>query len=139
MLLFTTALALLVSAFNVRYRDTQHLVELGLLAWFWLTPIVYPAGAIAQKFADGRLVVRSVPDQPAGGHRPGLPAGALRGRRGRDRGREVRARRGHAILPDPGIAYYALRLGIVGAASLLLLYLSWRYFFNRSGDFAEEL
>ena len=43
--IFTTAVGLLVSAFNVRYRDTQHLVGLGLLAWFWLTPIVYPAAA----------------------------------------------------------------------------------------------
>ena len=34
-----------VSALNVRYRDVQHLLNLGLLVWFWMTPIVYPARA----------------------------------------------------------------------------------------------
>ena len=28
-------------AINVYLRDTQHLLEVALLAWFWLTPIVY--------------------------------------------------------------------------------------------------
>lgn len=37
------ALSVLLSAVNVYARDTEHLLELALLAWFWLTPIVYPA------------------------------------------------------------------------------------------------
>src|SRR5262249_27269932 len=45
-LLFTLALGLLVSALNVRYRDTAHLLELAMLAWFWLTPCVYAAGLV---------------------------------------------------------------------------------------------
>jgi hypothetical protein len=32
-----------------------------------------------------------------------------------------------------------VRLLIVGAVSLVLLYFTWRLFFRRSGDFAEEL
>src|SRR5207237_10466871 len=43
LLVFTAALSLYVSALNVRYRDVQHLVNIMLLAWFWLTPIVYPS------------------------------------------------------------------------------------------------
>ncbi|MGH9169167.1 MAG: ABC transporter permease, partial [Acidimicrobiia bacterium] len=35
LLVFTTALGLATSALNVRYRDTGHLVDLALLAWFW--------------------------------------------------------------------------------------------------------
>ena len=42
--LFTAALGILVSALNVRYRDTSHFVEIAMLAWFWANPILYPAG-----------------------------------------------------------------------------------------------
>ncbi len=35
------ALAVLLSAINVYLRDTQHLVEVLLTAWFWACPIVY--------------------------------------------------------------------------------------------------
>jgi ABC-2 type transport system permease protein len=35
------ALAVLLSAVNVYLRDTQHLMEIILTAWFWACPIVY--------------------------------------------------------------------------------------------------
>src|SRR4051812_20184636 len=41
LLLLTGALGILLSAANVYLRDTQHFLELALLAWFWMTPIVY--------------------------------------------------------------------------------------------------
>jgi ABC-2 type transport system permease protein len=40
-LLFGTALGLVLAATNVFLRDVQYLVEIGLLLWFWMTPIVY--------------------------------------------------------------------------------------------------
>ena len=45
-MVFTTALTFWVSAVNVRYRDVQHLIDLALLVWFWMTPIVYPGGLV---------------------------------------------------------------------------------------------
>jgi ABC-2 type transport system permease protein len=36
------AIAVLLSAINVYLRDTQHLIEVLLTAWFWACPIVYP-------------------------------------------------------------------------------------------------
>ena len=36
-----SAIAVLLSAVNVYLRDTQHLVEVILTAWFWACPIVY--------------------------------------------------------------------------------------------------
>ncbi len=39
--LFTSALAVIMSAVNVYLRDTKHLMEVLLQLWFWLTPIVY--------------------------------------------------------------------------------------------------
>ncbi|MGF1598266.1 MAG: ABC transporter permease [Acidimicrobiales bacterium] len=40
-LMVATGLGLLLSAINVYFRDVQHFLELGLLTWFWFTPIVY--------------------------------------------------------------------------------------------------
>jgi len=38
---FTTGLALLLATLNVFYRDTQHILSVIMLAWFFLTPIIY--------------------------------------------------------------------------------------------------
>jgi ABC-2 type transport system permease protein len=40
-IVLASALAILLSAANAYARDTTHLLDLLLLAWFWLTPIVY--------------------------------------------------------------------------------------------------
>src|SRR6266568_1977050 len=54
-LVFTVAMALLVSALNVRYRDVEHLLEILLLAWFWLTPIVYPIRVVQEQLVPKHL------------------------------------------------------------------------------------
>jgi ABC-2 type transport system permease protein len=36
---------------NVYFRDTQHLLEVVLMAWFWATPIVYSYRSIADRLA----------------------------------------------------------------------------------------
>ena len=41
LIVFMTALGLLLSVANVYLRDVEHLIELVLLFWFWTTPIVY--------------------------------------------------------------------------------------------------
>ena len=40
-IVLASALAVLLSAINVYLRDTQHLIEIVLTAWFWACPIVY--------------------------------------------------------------------------------------------------
>ena len=45
-LVFSTALALVLSALNVYLRDVQHLVEILLLVLFWASPIVYSTGFV---------------------------------------------------------------------------------------------
>lgn len=49
-IVFTLGLALLVSAANVYLRDVQHFVEVATMAWFWLTPIVYPIALVNNTF-----------------------------------------------------------------------------------------
>jgi ABC-2 type transport system permease protein len=39
--LFTASLAMVMSALNVYLRDVKHLMEVLLMLWFYLTPIVY--------------------------------------------------------------------------------------------------
>jgi ABC-type polysaccharide/polyol phosphate export permease len=40
--MFITGMALFLSTANVFYRDTQHILEVVLQAWFFLTPVFYP-------------------------------------------------------------------------------------------------
>jgi ABC-2 type transport system permease protein len=50
LLIVTCALSIGLAAVNVFARDTQHLLELVLLAWFWMTPVVYQFPTVANKF-----------------------------------------------------------------------------------------
>ncbi|MBT6201443.1 MAG: ABC transporter permease [Bacteroidetes Order II. Incertae sedis bacterium] len=54
--LFASAGALSLSALNVYYRDVQHLLEVTLLAWFWLTPIVYNHSLVASRLGSNDWV-----------------------------------------------------------------------------------
>jgi ABC-type polysaccharide/polyol phosphate export permease len=45
-LTFICGLAMFLSALNVFFRDVQHFTEIALMAWFWMTPIVYPIALI---------------------------------------------------------------------------------------------
>lgn len=47
---FTLAVVLVTSAFNVFYRDLQHVLGNLLTLWFFLVPVVYPASAIPERF-----------------------------------------------------------------------------------------
>jgi lipopolysaccharide transport system permease protein len=51
-LLFLLGLGFFVSALNVFFRDTSVLVEVGLTAWFFLTPIIYDTKAVAGDWAN---------------------------------------------------------------------------------------
>lgn len=48
--LFTYSLALLVAAFNLFYRDIQYLLNLFLLVWMYLTPVIYPTEMFPSKY-----------------------------------------------------------------------------------------
>ncbi len=39
-------IGLILAALNVFFRDTEHLVEVGLLAWFFLTPVFYAMSVV---------------------------------------------------------------------------------------------
>ncbi len=48
--IFVTGLALFLSAVNVYYRDTMMIMDVVILAWFFLTPIFYPLQILPQSY-----------------------------------------------------------------------------------------
>jgi ABC-2 type transport system permease protein len=136
LLTFTASLALFVSAVNVRYRDTQHLVNVLLLIWFWFTPVVWPSGFLVREAVAGKellgisfyhlMLANPMADIVMGFQRAlykvVTPAGA-----------------DHPILLPVSLPWLAGMLALVSVGSMALLMLSWKGFFRRAGDFAEEL
>jgi len=135
LLVFTAALTFWVAALNVRYRDVGHLLNLTLLVWFWATPIVYQ-GWLVQRKLEGFLIL-------------GLDAWFLYLLNpvavivlGIQRALYSIVRPeggGDPVLPLMSLSALTWMLLAVLGVSLALLFLAWRSFFYRSGDFAEEL
>ena len=46
--IFTSGVAFILSTLNVYYRDTQVIMEVVMLAWFFLTPVFYPIDILPQ-------------------------------------------------------------------------------------------
>jgi ABC-2 type transport system permease protein len=127
LLAFTTAVTLWASSANVRYRDVQHFVGLGLVVWFWVTPIVYPAALVRDQLSPALWNLYLANPMTA------IVSGFQRALYGSP------SREGAAVLPEVSVVWV---LGLAGAAalvSMVLLYGAWRLFFRLSGDFAEEL
>jgi len=134
-LVLTTALTFWVSALNVRYRDVGHLLGLALLVWFWATPIVYQGWLVQQKLETIQILGLNAwilyLSNPVAVIAIGFQRALYSIVRPADGG--------DPILPLMSLgALTAALLGVL-AVSTLLLYLAWRSFFRRSGDFAEEL
>ena len=55
--MIVTGLGLLLSGLNVYYRDVEHFLDLAVLTWFWLTPVVYMfdlvASALTERYGEG--------------------------------------------------------------------------------------
>jgi ABC-2 type transport system permease protein len=133
LLVFTTAVTLWTSAVNVRYRDVGHLLNLGLLVWFWITPIVYQAALVQHELASREIAGVSLWNIYLVSPLVPIVLGFQRALYGGP------AQDGQQVLPDVSVAWHAGVLAIVLAVSSVLLLLAWRSFFRRSGDFAEEL
>jgi len=129
-LVFATAMALLASALNVRYRDVEHLLEVILLAWFWLTPIVYPVTYIRDNLAGSspwlfRLYMANPMTGVVTAMQRAIYVHPVTG--------------GRQILPAGGYGFYLTWLGVGGAIALALLAAGLWTFRRLQADFAEEL
>ncbi len=48
--MFTTGVGLITATLNVFYRDTRLIMDVLLLAWFFLTPIFYPLTTVPERY-----------------------------------------------------------------------------------------
>jgi homopolymeric O-antigen transport system permease protein len=108
--ILTLAIVYVTAAVHVTFRDTQYLLGIALLLGFYLSPVFYDAGAVPVAF---RAVYRL---NPMVALLDGYRAVLLRG-----------------VAPD------FAALGLIAAASSLLLALSHRFFARASHHFVEEL
>ncbi len=127
--MLVVGLGLFTAATTVRMRDMQHLLEVALFAWMWLTPIIYPPALVHSVLGDkgtylyylnpmaGVVVsfqralygIVSVPDS------------------------------GQSILASDSAWFYLQVLGIGFVVSAMILAVGIRQFNRRSSDFAEDL
>jgi ABC-2 type transport system permease protein len=132
LLLFLGALGILLAAINVYMRDTQHFVELSLLAWFWGTPIVYQYRLVADRLEDRAWLIFLNP----------ITAITVTFQRAIYNKVEAVGESGNVIpiLPrDAGVGWYLAHLGVVAAGSVVLLFVAMHVFGRLEGNFAEEL
>ena len=57
-LMLIAGIGLFLAAVNVFFRDTQQIIDIVMLAWFFLTPVLYPIDLIAD--ASLRLLVQAL-------------------------------------------------------------------------------
>jgi ABC-2 type transport system permease protein len=118
---------------NVRLRDTEHLLDLLLLLWFWATPIIYP-----YRMVSDRLVAHGLPEWLFALN-PVTPI-VLTFQRAIYNTVEVRDATGTVTVPLlPVEPWYLIAVAIVGVASVALLTVAITVFGRLEGSFAEEL
>lgn len=128
-----TALAIGLSAVNVYLRDTQHLLEVAMLAWFWLSAIAYPYGQIVTKIeqrwgASYEWLLHLNPMIT-------VVVSFQRMLYNPDWSDPHEA----AVLPPHHMSWYLTHLGIALGVSLVLLYGALALFSRLEDNFAEEI
>lgn len=127
LLIFATAVGLLLSAANVYLRDTAHLIEVVLQAWFFLTPIIYSYGQVAGRISGvSRLLLQGFLANPMAIVVLGFQ-------------RAVYQSAGPGVPPPVYTGDIWAREGLLIVAALAFLWLAQRVFAKAQGSFAQEL
>jgi ABC-type polysaccharide/polyol phosphate export permease len=129
MVVLVSSVAMFLSAINVYARDTQHLQELVILGWFWLTPILYDYGLVSGKLKEWDLpswlpLINPVTSIVIVFQRTFYNATAIPER---------------AILPDGSPFWYLRNLAIVFVIALGLFIAAIKVFDKAEGGFAEVM
>lgn len=122
-LLMLVGATLCVAVLNVYFRDVQHLLELVLLAWFWMTPIVYQPAIIQAK---DPWLFRIYLLNP-------MSAVVLAFQRG------IYGQVDGVSIGGASVAWYMQRLGYVAIGATILVAVGWAIFRRLESRLAEEL
>jgi ABC-2 type transport system permease protein len=143
LLVFGAGLGMLLAALNVRMRDTQHFVELALLAWFWMTPIVYQYMAMGRRHEEQPFFVALYTLNPIVPvvltfqrtiyNRLDITTPSSGGGRLGELGQVTQ------LLPHWSWEAYALLLTWTLGLGIILFFVGMWAFARYEGDFAEEL
>jgi ABC-2 type transport system permease protein len=144
LLVFAASLAILFGAMNVYLRDTGHLLELWMMAWFWLSPILYGYMLVANKISEhginGNIMLlnpvtpvlitfqRALYGQP-NAYKTIVDPVTHQGVRQIDQ----------QLLPDSSVWWYLRNLGFVLVGATLLFLLAIKIFDKAEGNFAEVM
>jgi ABC-2 type transport system permease protein len=110
---------------NVFIRDIQHLVDVILLAWFWVSPIIYGFRSLSWSSTISRLMLVN-PITP-------IVLSYQRALYSRTEGA------GYPIIPEWGLGGYLLVLSWSLAFGVFVLWLGLRTFGRMQMRFADEL
>jgi ABC-2 type transport system permease protein len=129
------ALALLLSAVNVYLRDIQYLVEVGLLVFFWASPIVYSWSFVVEAgersdlpWLESAYLINPMSTAILAFQRGIWAAGS-----------QERELGGVTVPPQPWPADLDLRLLITFVVGLVLVVVAQRVFSRLQGNFAQEI
>lgn len=131
LLIFTSALAIFLAAVNVYARDTQHILELALLAWQWMTPMIYAWRLPAEKLKEHGVAASLLLLNPMVTIVVTMQRALY--------GQHVQEGEKLPMLPTAGQWWYLRNLGITAVGAVLLFVLAMRIFSRLEGNFAEEL
>jgi len=125
-LLLLVGFSLIVAVLNVYFRDVQHLLELVLLAWFWMTPIVYPIAQVRDLSVRHAIFFKLYMLNP-------MTSVVLAFQRG------IYGVSHPEILRELHMSWYLRNLGFVAIGAVILIAVGWAVFRRLESRLAEEL
>jgi len=135
LLLVVAAFGIALAAINVYARDTQHLLELVLLAWFWMTPIVYPYAQVSSRTVHGFKIGNWALLNPL----TPVVITMQRAIWGQHRFQIGRAGKVMPALPDMSQWWYLRNLGLLAVGAVVMLFIAFWIFGRLEDDFAETI
>ena len=129
-LLLLAGLTMLFSSINVYLRDVQHFLDLAILAWFWMTPVLYQITLVSSR-AKGWFWLYVL--------NPMTPVVLTFQRAFYNMTTPVSDGKPVPVLLEVPFSWYLTRLLYTGAVGLVLFVVGLAVFARYEGNFAEEL
>lgn len=126
--LVTTGLGIMLAALTVGYRDIEHLLDVGLTAWFWMSAVVFPYTTVASKLGDNEWLSNLNPVLA-----PILTFQRVLYNPSPD------PVDGSVALPNLELSWFVERLGISCLVGVVLIWLGLLVFARREDSFGDQL